>query len=253
MKKAIPTVLALILLLGLGTSSGPATEPHLLQGKKAPVQKTDKENMVGTWRITKGREGGKVLPSEITAIIRLVFTKDGKATLQMPEGGKEGKYQVAAAGQIDIAFGGQAKLSPGIYKFAGPDCLTICVAVAPGGKRPTEFSGDKGLGQVRLDSDCANRGRKSQLPRNSPSTRKGQARSAATARAQHLNNLRQMGIGMHEYHDANGSLPGTPFTVRTARHRCSAGAWHCCHTLAKRRCTSNSSSTNRGTVSTTRN
>src|SRR5438477_24313 len=115
MNKVIVTVMAVIFLVGIGTNFHLLTPERVLQAQAPAQQKADKDTIVGTWRFTKGREEGRDAPDEFLKLARLVFTKDGKVTLQMAkEVEKEGKYQLPAAGQIDLALK-QDDLSPGVY------------------------------------------------------------------------------------------------------------------------------------------
>src|SRR2546423_294359 len=120
---AVP-VLAVVALAALGMGLGLWTPHPALRATEAAVQKkTDKDHIVGTWKLTAGRERGKDFPAEVTSLARVEFTKDGNVVLRIVEDVKEGKYKLPKAGQIDMAMGGP-DYNAGIYKFDGMDRLT---------------------------------------------------------------------------------------------------------------------------------
>src|SRR5262245_20349028 len=109
------TVGVALILASLGVGLGLLPQQQPLQATAA-VQKTDQERVVGTWRFTKGRAGGKDLPEEFLVLSRLTFTKDGKVTFAMFDKEQQGNFKLPKAGQIDMPLG-MGPPSPGIYKF----------------------------------------------------------------------------------------------------------------------------------------
>jgi RNA polymerase sigma factor (sigma-70 family) len=224
------TALAATFLAGLGLALGLVTQQVLqarqpdgqsnviaaVRGQQAgaadkepAAQKKDQERIVGTWRVTKGRADGKDIPEGLTALGRLAFSKDGKVTLTMLDEIKEGKYKLVGPGQIDMTLNAGKEDGLGIYKFEGDNRLTLCFDNRPGGdKRPTEYSGEEGTDQVLLVLDRAKPGEEKptaqELAKNKEAVEK--LREGA-AREQSANNLKQIGLAFHDFHDAHNVLP----------------------------------------------
>src|SRR5262249_45378869 len=58
------------------------TEQRAAKKKKVPAaQKTDKERIIGPWRLKPGQGNGEDVPAEVTSLMRLTFTKDGKLSI----------------------------------------------------------------------------------------------------------------------------------------------------------------------------
>jgi hypothetical protein len=129
----------------------------------------------------------------LTPALRLTFSKDGKMTLLVSEKDNEGKYKLGQAGQVDVAAG-TPEFSQGIYKFDGNDRLTICFTTDPKAeKRPTTFTGEKDSGQVLLELARAKPGEEK------PTAKELELLRELAGRAEHQNNLHQIGVAMHNY------------------------------------------------------
>jgi RNA polymerase sigma factor (sigma-70 family) len=224
------TALAATLLAGLGLALGLVTQQVLqarqpdvqsnailaVRGQKAgagdkepAAQKKDQERIIGTWRISKGCANGKDIPAEYTALGRLTFSKDGKITLSVVDDIKQGNYKLVGPGQVDFTFDAGKEDGLAIYKFDGDNRLTLCLNNGPGGNnRPTEYSGEEGSGQVLLVLVRAKTGEEKptaqELAKNKEAVEKIREEAA---RAQSANNLKQIGLGFHDFHGAKNVLP----------------------------------------------
>lgn len=171
-------------------------------------QATDKKRLLGTWKITSGRVNGENLPVEATTLMRFEFGEGGKFTMHMVVEAKQGKYEVVGEGKIDLTLQNEKGNSLGIYKFDGDDRLTLCAQNAPGEKRPTEFSGEKGNNQILFNLQRAKPGEEKPSKDDIARLKGGvdKVREAA-ARAVSANNLKQIAIAFHNYHGQKRAFP----------------------------------------------
>ena len=177
------------------------------QAKAKAADKADKDRIVGTWRIAKGRVDGNEMPEEFTALARMTFTKDGKLIFTMINEDKEGKYDLVGPGKLDLAFDTGKEMGLGIYKFDGNDRLTICAAHGTE-TRPTDYTSEKGESRVVFVLQRAKPGEE-KLTAEEIAKFKGAVDKIkeGASRAQSANNLKQIGLAMHNYHDTHNEFP----------------------------------------------
>jgi uncharacterized protein (TIGR03067 family) len=174
----------------------------LLGGLGAAGEQSDAARFLGTWRITRGEADGKPMPAELLKVARLTFSKDGKTALAIGDKALAGGYKLIGPGKIDISLE-RPRLDEAIYKFDGKDKVTFCISDA--GKRPTEYSSAAGSRQVILELARAKPGEEKLTKEELENvTKKFEGKADE---AQSSNNLKQIGLAFHNYHDANRGFP----------------------------------------------
>jgi RNA polymerase sigma factor (sigma-70 family) len=224
------TLLALLLLSGVGTGLGLGAY-HLLEGepgesrgnavggtnlqtvgaraKESVGEKTDKERIVGVWHILKLQGNGEdLLPVNLLPLGRITFAKDGKFTMSVIDDLKKGNYSLVGSGKVDLDLAmGKSDVALGIYAFDGNDRLNICVSNERK-DRPTEFKADKGTGNIVFSLSRCKPGEEKPSPeeiaKNKPVIDKLKGGAAIEVSA---NNLRQIALAMHNFHDQSRSFP----------------------------------------------
>ncbi len=211
------TVAAVLLLAGLGAGlglgayhltaagdGGAAAGPKLVGIGKAAS--TDKERLVGTWRVIEGKaDGSTAVPAEFVTFARVTLTMEGTFAVSLVEDVKKGKFDLVAAGQVDLHVDKDKAL--GIYQFDGPDRLKVCLAGHPI-DRPAAFKAEKGSGNILISLVRAKPGEEKPSPAELAKLKPDIDRvKEAAARTVSVNNLKQIGLGFHNLHDTMNAFP----------------------------------------------
>jgi RNA polymerase sigma factor (sigma-70 family) len=193
---------------GASAAQGNADNPPAAQGSAPATAKTDKERIVGVWRIKSGEAEGKDIAPDFSSLGRFTFRGDGTMTLSEPDEEKAGVYRFVEPGKIDL--GPKNDIAPALYRFDGDNRLTLCF----GKVRPTEFTADKGAQRVLWYLVRAKPGEEKPSQeeldkRKAEPVRPAELqplREAATSQLT-INKLRNIALAFHTYHDPNKSYP----------------------------------------------
>ncbi|MBI3411276.1 MAG: sigma-70 family RNA polymerase sigma factor [Planctomycetes bacterium] len=203
---------------GAQPAQGELAKGELAKGEpaKGAAQKTDKERIVGTWRVTKATTDGKDLDRDFSSsLIRFIFANDGKMILTLVDDVKKGDYNLVGVGKVDLAIGMKDQgVLPAIYKFDGNDRLTLCGS-SDAKERPTDFRSELGDGRMIYQLARCKLGEEKPTPEEIEKYKKQVLDEPATEpganqiddHAESANSLKQIGFAFHNYHAQHKTFP----------------------------------------------
>jgi uncharacterized protein (TIGR03067 family) len=197
--------LASLLALGVLAAVGLLIPPGLSAQKKG-----GKNSLDGTWSIVTLTLRGKPAPEEFYKLMQLTFQGE-KLTISIADKEQPGSIKIdptRTPRQIDLKGLGPQELR-GIYRLE-KDTLTICFGDK--GERPTRFESkpDSGTTLMVLKRGAA---------KLDPAEVKKLAEKIrlAAQKVQSSNNLKQMALALHTYHDTYNRLPGPAITDKQGK------------------------------------
>ncbi len=166
---------------------------------KADGAKTDKELLQGAWKVAGVKSVGPRPPAAERMVF--YFAKEKIYLGSAEEIEVDGNVTIdpaASPKQITLTMGLEKRASEGIYELDG-NKLKIALTEKPGGERPKDFDGGSGTIAFMLERDA-----KIKMP---DLTKMGNKLKMAAARQVSANNIGQLLLAMHNYHDVYSHFP----------------------------------------------
>jgi RNA polymerase sigma-70 factor (ECF subfamily) len=168
--------------------------------KDAGQPNADKDKLQGAWVGVSGEMDGKQAAAEEIQETRIVFRGD-KLLIKAGEG-REVAYKLDATTKPKLMYWThEGQTVPVIYQLQG-DTLKVCWDAKDGKKQAQDFATEAGSGLMLLVFKRAAAGEAEPAGKE-----RGKKFGSAADRTRSANNLKQIALAMHNYHDVNGHLP----------------------------------------------
>jgi RNA polymerase sigma factor (sigma-70 family) len=180
----------------------PAKQPPL-----AGQKKTDFDLLQGAWKVTDASgPGHRGLPKDM--VFYFVKQKVYLGTAEKIEVECDLAIDSAASPrQLTLTMPEETKSLQGIYSLKG-DALKLAFGEKPGDERPKDFEGKEHVIFVLQHDPNA------KVPDLKD---RGNKIKTAAARTRSANNMKQILLAMHNYHDANGVLPAAAIVDKNGK------------------------------------
>jgi uncharacterized protein (TIGR03067 family) len=193
--------------------AGPPAAVPATQTEGKGKGKSDKDRFQGRWEVVSAEKGGEKLPDEIAKGIKLMVKGD-KIEVEILGETKEGTFKLDSSKkpkEIDLTV--DEKTLKGIYEFT-KDGLRVCSAIDADAPRPKGFKAEDQTLLVIFKRPAPEKKKSKEEKKKESSGLRGAGPAVATAvsqeaalRSASANNLKLIGLAMHNYHDANRSFP----------------------------------------------